>query len=79
MRAKYGNRHITGFFLSHERKGGIDTPTRKTQLSIISETCAGAPNRQFDKKSNCLHTEKLNVYDENSWSARLFLDSDTVL
>ena len=53
-RAKYGNRHITGFVLSHERKRGIDPPTRKTQLSIISETGAGAPDRQFDKKSNCL-------------------------
>ena len=50
-RAKYGNRHITGFVLSHERKSGVDPPTRKTQLSIITETGTGAPDRQFDKKS----------------------------
>ena len=47
-RAKYGNRHMIGFVLSHERKRGIDPPTRKTQLSIISETGTGAPDRQFD-------------------------------
>ena len=52
--AKYGNRHIISFVLSHERKMGIVPPTRKTQLSIISETGAGASDRQFDKKSNCL-------------------------
>ena len=28
--AKYRNRHITGFVLSHERKRGNDLPTRKT-------------------------------------------------
>ena len=53
-RAKYGNSPIAGFVLSHERKRSIDPPTRKTQLSIISETGTGAPDRQFDKKSNCL-------------------------
>ena len=42
------------FVLSHERKMGIDPPTSKTQLPIISEIGAGEPDRQFDKKSNCL-------------------------
>ena len=49
-RAKYGNRHMTGFVLSHVMKKGIDPPMRKTRLSIISETGSGAPDRQFDKK-----------------------------
>ena len=53
-RAKYGNCHMTGFVLSHEMKKDIDPPTRKTWLSIISETGLEAPDRQFDKKSNCL-------------------------
>ena len=73
-RAKYGNSHITGFVLSHERKRGIDPPMRKTQLSIISETGPGAPDRQFDKKSVFdfrPHTEKPTVCDQSSWSARL--------
>ena len=52
MCAKYGNCHMTGFVLSHEMKKGIDPPTRKTRLSIISETGSGAPDRQFNKKSS---------------------------
>ena len=54
MHAKYGNRRMTGFVLSRETKKGIDPPTRKTGLLIISETGSGAPDRQFDKKSYCL-------------------------
>ena len=43
---------MTGFVLSHEMKKGIDPPTPKTQLSTISETGSGAPDRQFVKKSS---------------------------
>ena len=43
---------MTGFVLSHEMKTGIDPPTLKTRLSIISETGSGAPDRLFYKKSS---------------------------
>ena len=76
---KYGNRHMTGFVLSHEMKKCIDPPTHKTRLSVISETGSGAPNRQFNKNLTVLITEKLTVCDGNCWSVRLCIVSYTVL